>query len=285
MNELELPEPEYPKAPIRRTKFLKRRIISSDDHHFVGRVFELRIVGLSFDTYEELSKFPDVKYAIDVERSVSSLTQRVESLNLVGDLLWPEPFPADFSKLPFHQYQWLGISTDVFLVRYTSVVDCALLLVNEVLQLGLSTRKCTLDTMARKGMPRDIKHQFEQMIDEQHSIRMERNARVHHGKERTFTWDDLSFRMASTWGHRGSGLKGTDAYGREIDLELSFKEGLVGLQFEFNRQTRKLEKRLDIFYSLLWSEFEDRFRPLVAAATHGLNANARQHGILKGGRT
>jgi Cthe_2314-like HEPN len=284
MSEFKLNEREYPKAPIRRTTFLKRRIVGSDGHSFVGRVFDLGVVSLNFDSYEELSKLPDVKYAIDVGRYVSNLTERVESLNLVGDLLWPEPFPADFSSLPVHQYQWLAISTDVFLVRYTSVVDCALLLSNEVLQLGLSAKKCTLNTMARKGMPKDLRNQFEELIDEQHSIRMERNARVHHGRERAFTWDDQSFRMASLFGHRGSGLKGHDAYGREIDLDLSFKEGLVGLQFEFNRQTRKLEKRLDVFYSLLWPEFEDRFRPLIAAATHGLNANARQRGILKGGR-
>lgn len=267
--------PEYPKAPRRHTTFLKRRIISSDSHEFVARLFDLGIVSLHFDSYEQLSRFSDIKYVIDVERSVTLLTQRVESLNLVGDLLWPEPYPSDFRLLPVSHYQWLVMATDLFLVRYTSVVDCALILANRILLMGISSRQCTIDIMTKKGLPSELAHQFKRMLEEQHTIRAERHARIHHGRERTFTWDDQTFRLASTLYHRGAALGGADMFGREIDLEASFREGLAWLQLEFNRQTRRLQKGLDVLYDLLWPEFEGRFAPLVAAATHGLNANAR----------
>lgn len=71
------------------------------------------------------------------------------------------------------------------------------------------------------------------------------------------------------------GVVGQDRYGRTIDADRSFKEGLVGLQRDFNRSTRLLLKQLDPLYDLLWYEFEDHFGPLIAAATHGFNAKAR----------
>ena len=39
-----------------RTKFLKRHILPSDNHHFIGRLYDLGIVGMNFDSYDELSK-------------------------------------------------------------------------------------------------------------------------------------------------------------------------------------------------------------------------------------
>ena len=119
------------------TKFLKRHILASDHHGFIGRVYDLSIVGLRFDSYAEVEKYPDCKYALDTNFCVTSLAQRVESLNLVGNMLWPDPYPESFESFPISGYDWLRVSTDVFLVRYVSVVDCALLLANEIFRAGL----------------------------------------------------------------------------------------------------------------------------------------------------
>jgi hypothetical protein len=263
------------KPERRKTRFLKRHIVKSDYHSFVGRIYELGIVSLSFDSYEELAKFPDCKYAIDTGEWVQNLAARMESLNLAGDLIWPEPMPKSFKEMPVSRYQWLTIARDVFLLRYVSVIDCALLLVNQVFQLGLSSRSCTMERIAKTQLPTVVIEQLRAMFDWQEEIRLERNARIHHGYERDFTDDDRTFKVAALWNDRGHGMIGTDMFGRKIDVDVFFRAGLVGLQKNFNEHVIRLETQLDQLYDNLWDEFEDRFGPLIAGATHGLNANAR----------
>jgi hypothetical protein len=264
------------KPPRPRTKYYVRHIVTSDNHHFIGRIYDLSIIGLSFDSYDELAKYDDCKYAIDVNHAVSSLAQRVESMNLVGEMLWPAHLPTDFKEFPLSRYQWLMVATDVFLVRYISIVDCALLLVSEVYETGLKPESCTLNNLKRQGIPQNIVDTLNALLDDQGNLRRERNRRVHHGSERSFTWDDQTFRLGSQFERWGNGMTGHDRFGRKINLERSFKEGLVGLQREFNQSTRKLEKQLDRLYDDLREEFEDRFGPRIRAATHGLNAGAKR---------
>ncbi|OJU06923.1 MAG: hypothetical protein BGN87_15920 [Rhizobiales bacterium 65-79] len=251
------------------TRFLKRYIMHSDHHGFIGRIYDLSIVGLNFESYEEVARHPDCKYALDTNYWVSGLAARVESLNLIGDMLWLDPYP-DFAKFPITQYDWLTVTTDVFLMRFVSVIDCALLLVNEVFRLELDAKQCTIGKLRRKGIPASVNAHLQMMLDEQEALRVERNARIHHGAEREFTEDDQTFRMAARFG-----VIGKDIHGRRINADRSFKEGLVVLQRYFNRSTRLLQKQLDPLYDLLWEEFEDHFGPLIAAATHGFNARSR----------
>ena len=104
------------------TRFLKRFILPSDDHPFVGRIYDLSILAYHFDDYAELARHADCKYAFDVYIELSTLTRRVESLNLVGNMLWP-PVSSEIKEFPVSRYDWLAIATDVFLMRYISVVD------------------------------------------------------------------------------------------------------------------------------------------------------------------
>ncbi|HYG47607.1 MAG TPA: hypothetical protein VD846_06660 [Allosphingosinicella sp.] len=245
-------------------------------HGFVGRVYGLSIVVYHFDSYDDLAKHPDCKYAYHVNEVLHRIARRVESLNLVGSMLWPEPVPADFRNFAISRYEWLTISADGFLIRYISVVDCALLLVNEVLELGLKPHQCTLHRLKKRGIPATIAAILEAMLADQGALRGERNARVHHGEERAFTQDDLTFKTAAIFENRTpQGMAGTDCFGRPINLERMFREGLVGLQREFNRSTRILVRQLDRLYDALWDEFEDRFSPRIRAATHGFNVGRR----------
>lgn len=186
-----------PKPKRRQTRFLKRYIVASDNHYFVGRLYDLGIVSLNFDSYDELAKYPDIKYVIDTAGRVEALTTRVESLNLAGNLLRPDPMPEDFKKLPMTRYEWLTIAADLFIVRHVSVFDCALLLINQVLQLGLTDRECTYQKLKKKGLSSELDDHLNAMLDEQSDIRAERNSRIHHGHERVFTDDDVTFKMAS----------------------------------------------------------------------------------------
>jgi hypothetical protein len=256
-----------------RSKFLVRYVLPSDTHSFVGRIFDLSIVALNFDSYDTLAIYPDCRYAIDVNEALTGLVTRVESLNLAGNMLWPVSLPLDFRAFPMSRHDWLTVSADVFLMRYISVVDCALLVVSEVFEFGLDRHACTLGNLRKKGLSSKLDQILTDMVRDQGSLRAERNARVHHGQERAFTQDDTTFKMAAIFEHRVNGMTGQDRFGRKINLERMLKEGLVELQREFNRSTRVLVRQLDKLYDELWREFEARFEPKIRAATHGLNAN------------
>ncbi len=263
------------KPKRRRAKPLIRHIVASNNHGFVGRVYDLSIVAYHFDSYEELVRHPDCKYAFHVNHTLSGLTRRVESLNLIGDMLWPERVPKDFKDFPVSRYEWLTIAADVFLMRFISVVDCALILANDVYETGLEPQKCSIDQLRKAGVPLKVLSVLEEMKKDQGDLRPERNARFHHGAERAFTDDSATFQTAARFERWGNGVVGHDQHGRRINVERSFKEGLVELQREFNAATRKLVRHLDAFYDLAGIEFESRFTPRIRAATHGLNARSR----------
>ena len=112
------------------------------------------------------------------------------------------------------------------------------------------------------------------MISDQGALRSERNRRVHHGVERGFTNSDLTFRVASTFETKGGVMKGKSLDGRPINLDRSFKEGLVELQRDFNATSRKPVRRLDALYDLLYREFQGRFSPKFKARTRSFGAEA-----------
>lgn len=258
-----------PRRP--RAKPLVRHIVTSDYHRFIGRIYDLSIIGYHFEKYEDLAQYPDCKYAFHVNETLSSLVRRVESLNLVGDMLWPKSIPENFRDFPVSRYEWLTIAADVFLMRFISVVDCALILTNDIYETGLVPKKCTLDQLRKSDVPSIVLSVLSEMGKDQGNLRPERNARFHHGEERTFTDDNVTFWTAAIFEKRGTPVSGSDQYGRFINIERSFKEGLVELQRDFNSATRQLVRQLNVFYDLTSIEFNSRFTPRFHAATHGLN--------------
>ncbi|WP_439469573.1 hypothetical protein [Blastomonas fulva] len=263
-----------PKPKRARSNFYVRYVVSSADHPFVGRIYDLGIVQYKFDTYEEMLRHDDIRYLCNVSGTLINLADRIESLNLVGNLLWPDPLPSSVNEIPISRYEWLTVATDVFLMRYISVVDCVLILAAAVFEFNFPLQQCTLPKMRKHGLPSAIADIVEQLQADQGNLRIERNARVHHGSEREFTDDDRTFRTASLFNDKLHGMVGTDKYGRAIDVDRSFREGLVNLQRDFNRVTRSLKRHLDGLYDQLWDEFEIRFGPRIAASTHGLNAHS-----------
>jgi hypothetical protein len=255
----------------RQTRFKSRYVLPSDRHHFVGRIYELSIVGMHFDSYEEAHQYSDVRYALEVNESTSALAERIESLNLVGDMLWL-PRGTDYRLLPISAHSWLTVSTDAFLMRYISVVDCAMILVSDIWETGLKPSRVTLRSLKRLGVPKDVLGALETTQALQGSLRIERNERFHHGTERSFTDDDTTLRMVSLFHHRGSPMRGSDRYGRKINIDIAFREALSKLQSDFNRHCKALIASLDELYDLLSVEFERRFIPRIRAAKHGLNS-------------
>lgn len=250
------------KAPRRRLSYLKRRYVTSDDHAFVGRIYSLSIVAYNFDSYEEMAKYPDCLYALSVNELLSLMTRRIESLNVVADMLWLDDEFVQKPTLPINRFQWLNIAADAFLMRFVSIGDCALLLTNEVLELGLSPRKTSLQNV-RKSAP-DATHIISALADIQsviEALRNERNTRFHRGWERQHTSDDTSFRATAAHENSGMEMTGTDQFGRQINNEKFFREGLVNLQRDFNRLCPQIIKAMDKLYDLLEVEFDVRFSP------------------------
>lgn len=240
-------------------RFLKRYVLSSDNHKFVGRLYDLSIVGTHFETYEDLARHADCKYAYDVNYALSMLTRRVESLNMVGGMLWPTNMPKNFKEFPVSRYEWLTVAADVFLGRYISVVDCAMILVNEVFECGLTFEACSMRNLKKTSVPREVLSHLGEMIEDQGLLRKERNSRFHHGLEREFSSDDQKLRIGALFEHRFSGIAGPG--GRQLPLERLFREGLVELQRDFNCVMRRVLRQLDHLYDMLYPEFESRFSP------------------------
>ena len=237
-----------------------RYIVESDNHEFIGRVYDLGgMVGLSFDSYEELIKLPDCLYAFEVDGWLSLLTRRVESLNLAGDMLWPECSPEVYDDFPVSKFEWCNVITDVFLMRFFSISDCCMLLSNAVLECGIDPKKTTLGSLAKLTDNEAIMDSLKQILSIQREHRTERNQRFHWGLEKAFTDDDQTFKIASIFQFRGTGISGTDRHGREIDLARFFQDAIEVLRSDFNKSCRILSDGLCTLYDELDDEFGQRF--------------------------
>jgi len=250
-------------------------MLGSDQHSFVGRIYHLSVGSMHFDCYDNLARHADCKYAFHVNEALTNLVRRVESLNMVGSMLWPKGMPKSFKDFPVSRYEWLNISADVFLARYISVVDCALILTNEVFEAGLAPQSCTYASLKKKSVPPPVLHLIQTMIDDQGALRQERNSRLHHGAERRFSSDDQTPRMVALFEHRNTPL--VDEHRRPLPIERLFLEGLAELQEDFNVLMRLLVKRLDRLYDLLEAEFEPRFSPKFAAGPFGDNGRSTRN--------
>ena len=247
--------------PKPSTKFLKQYVVSSDNHEFIGRIYDLSIVELNFETYEQLERYSDCKYVFHINYWLKGMVRRIESLNMVGEMLWLDTDHVQNFILPISRYQWLTVAADAFLMRFVSIFDCALLLTNEIFETELKPKKCTIQNLEKAGVSKDVITVLQELLDSHLELRQERNTRFHRGFERELSSDDEAFRLAARFEHWGQGIRGNDRSGRRINTKRYFKEGLVELQRDFNKSNRKISKRLDQLYDLLLIEFENRFSP------------------------
>ena len=155
-------------------------------------------------------------------------------------------------------------------MRYVSVLDCAMVLTNEVYECGLDRRKCSIENLRKKRVACEVIALLNELRDDQGDLREERNARFHQGVERSFTKDDLVFRIAARFK-----LRGTYEDGRRINVQRTFREGLVDLQRLFNPVSRRLVRQLDRLYDVLGMEFEARFSPKFKVGFGGRQQSGR----------
>lgn len=237
----------------------KRPIVSSDQHKFIGRIFDLSIVGMHFQSYAEAMAFDDVKYVLDVNRRVSLLAERVESLNGVGDFLWPKT-RGSIGSLPASAYDYCSVVQDAFLMRMISILDCCCLLTCSVLELPLDPRDASVSKIRKLSFDHESCDKLESLWHSQSELRLERNVRFHRGEESQLTQDDLIFKVAARFASLRMPLVGKDASGQVIDVDRSYSSAIGGLRQKFRRNVKALSASLDDIYSSLHHEFEERFR-------------------------
>jgi|HubBroStandDraft_3_1064219.scaffolds.fasta_scaffold02884_3 hypothetical protein len=237
----------------------RRYIIPSDNHHFVGRIYELSIVDLSFENDEEAKQYPDAEYVLGVNERTSLLTQRVESLNHVGDLLWPKA-PTQIEALPMSSYEFCNFIRDAFLMRTISILDCCCLLAAEVLELNIPPKQVNIDRIRRASQNHPCCQKLQTISDMQLDLRTERNVRFHRGEEEALTDDDTTFKTVALFTFRGQGMTGTDRFGRKVDLKRFYNEAIDNLRNKFRDNVKDLRIALGDFYDNVADEFENRFR-------------------------
>ena len=256
----------------------RRYIIGSDTHPFQGRVFNLGMpLHLGFESWEQAQEYPDAGYVLEVVERTDHLRRRVESLNVVGEMLWTRRLPRKFKRFPLSRYEWLNTIADVFLMRLISVSDCAALLVNEVCRSGVKPRACALATLKKAGVPPPILDALGVISASHQKLRDERNHRFHHGWERGFSDDDRAFSTVALFEHRFNGMTGHDSRGRPVDVERYFRDGREELRAEFSPALKALQRDLDRLYDLLEERFERTFSPLFRGRTKPLPWDQRQH--------
>lgn len=221
----------------------KRYIIVSDNSGFVGRIYDLSIVGLNFESWDEISKYPDAKYTLAVNDRTALLTRRVESLNHIGDLLWPAK-PILISSLPIPPYEYCNLIQDAFLMRIVSVLDCCCLLVAEVLELDLDPPQANARNIRKLAPDSACCSKLEDLSKLQTDLRSERNIRFHRAEEEALTDDDQTFKIAALFSHQGTPIDGADRYGRKIDLDRVYRDAASRLQKKFNLNVRILARAL-----------------------------------------
>jgi hypothetical protein len=236
----------------------KRFVISSDKHEFIGRIMDLSVVGTHFESYDEGARYQDVKYVFDVNDRLSLLMRRVESLNHVGDLLWPKS-PISGNLLPVSIYEYSALIQDAFLMRIVSTLDCCCLLAVEVLELGMKPRQANPTNIRKLSQDHPCCEKLDNLSDLQRDLRAERNIRFHRGEEEALTDDDLFFQIVAQWSSFGKGISGVDRYGRKISLQRWHGQAIRHLRAKFRKRVKALDVALDDFYDCMLDEFESRF--------------------------
>ena len=141
-------------------------------------------------------KYPDAKYVLAVSERTNLLTQRVESLNYIGDLLWPKR-PSRLTALPMTAFEFCNLIQDAFLMRTVSILDCCCLLTVEVLELDIKPRQANIERIRKASGNHLCCDKLQAISNLQLDLRTERNIRFHRGEESPLTDDDATFKLVS----------------------------------------------------------------------------------------
>jgi hypothetical protein len=212
-----------------------------------------------FDDDEAVAKFPDAKYALDVNQRTTHLACRVESLNHIGDLLWPK-VSVRIASLPMSAPEFCNLIQDGFLMRTISILDCCCLLAVEVLELDIPPRQANIERIHKMSENHPCCQKLQAISDLQFDLRAERNIRFHRGEEEPLTDDDTTFKTVALSMYQGRRMTGIDRFGRRISLKRFYNEAIDGLREKFITNVKGLHVVLDDFYDTLSDEFEQRFR-------------------------
>lgn len=160
--------------------------LECDEHEFVGRIFDLALpVHLGKYDYCELQTIaPDRAYVADIERALSQLVERVRALSFVLKMLTVVDFPFETAAGAISRIDWLWAAFELMAVRLVSISDTALILTNEVLELGFEAKKATEVRVMPLVNDLAVRDALEKLSSSCNGLRAERNRTVHRGERR-----------------------------------------------------------------------------------------------------
>jgi len=246
--------------------------INIDDHTFVGRVNDLSVVGLNFDSSDQFEKFEDINYALWTNYWLSALVNRVHSLNIPIDMTKYTVEQAFVRHNPLGAYDWLNVTEDVFLMRSSSVVDCLLILMNEIEEIGETPKKCVLNRLQKKGLSKASVDQVDAINIHLTNHKNERNERFHHGLDNEFTDDDRVLKLKSNMIKYGTDIN-TSNIPAEKQPEVLFKKVQSELGKKYSKIAKIIADSIYVAFDKLEPEFESRFSDKYKRRTHKFGSN------------
>lgn len=172
-----------------------------------------------------------------------------------------------FHGFPISRYDWLNIATDIFLMRIISVLDCCLLVTNEVFECGLKVRQCKLESLQRAGVSAPAIQVMREMNDSMYKLREERNSRIHSGFLRAMTKDDRVFQALSVLERLGKPAIVQENNNNWSDVKDWFRAALKELKRETRAGTRDVVTHYNRLLDCLFEEFSARASAKAAIRT------------------
>jgi hypothetical protein len=249
-----------------------------EDEEFVNEVFGMAQPIHMWDgphlRYKELRRDnPHRAYVVAIEHFVYRIVERCKSLSVIDRMLAFGEFPIQNAEVKVSRYEWLRVVLDVLLSRFTSIRDCAYLLVAEVYELGLDPRQVNLSRLSSMIPDASVVDLLQKIGAAGRELRDERNVHLHRGGERDLSDGlDQIFRMLAfyepAWGPDIS-LERQDGARQTIerkDLSKLYTSAVEEIRSDFLKEADELMQLLKDLLSTLVPEYVRRWKDKRAVA-------------------
>lgn len=217
---------------------------------------------LTSHEYDDLNDFklqnPPLAYAYCVDERYRLLNELVVSLRAIPQMLGVSQVPIVSSVKALNHYEWLTITLDLALFRFSSVRDCCYFLVREVFELELKDRNTLLGSLKKSLLPDNqaVISILENIADVGELLREQRNKRAHQGSRFDIGSDTFIFKIASDV----HSMFGNPSFDPPFDLDKEYQKETLTIYQEFKTEVEPLLEEVSVLLDLLAKEFNQRFQ-------------------------
>lgn len=231
------------------------------EHPFICRLSDLCVVQLSFETWSDVEKYEDVLYTLLVGGWTDKLSTRVRSFERIEEFL--DHNLSEIGKT--NPATILEMARDALHLRLVSVLDILNLVVNVVFELNIENKSATFGNISRKVADKRVLRPLGVANSKLTTVKDDRDARVHHGTERTHDENDDGFRVAALWETWGRRIVMHDQKGNVIPLTQMYDSRRHELTELLRNQFLSFSNEIHEVLDICSNEFEARFSKKIAA--------------------